>query len=133
MRYFKDEEPVLKNLNFEIKEGEKIGIVGRTGAGKSSIITALFRLTPFDGDILIDGISAKSIGLHDLRKKIAIIPQDPVLFTGTIRSNLDPFDEHADNSLWRVLEEIQLNKKIEDMNEGKLHNIVYSFKISNLS
>ena len=118
MRYFKDEKPVLNNLNFRIEEGEKIGIVGRTGAGKSSIITALFRLTPFDGEIIIDGVSTKEIGLHDLRRKLAIIPQEPVLFTGTIRSNLDPFNEHEDHKLWKVLEDIQLNKKIEEMNQG---------------
>lgn len=67
MSYYKDEQPVLNNLNFRIQAGEKIGIVGRTGAGKSSIITALFRLTPYEGDIVIDGINCKEIGLHELR------------------------------------------------------------------
>lgn len=67
MSYFADEKPVLKDLNFKVKAGEKIGVVGRTGAGKSSIITALFRLTPYEGDIIIDGVNCKEIGLHELR------------------------------------------------------------------
>lgn len=103
-----DEKDVLKGLTFNIKGREKIGIVGRTGAGKSSIIAGFFRMTEPKGDIIIDGIRIKQIGLHDLRTKISIIPQDPVLFSGTMRYNLDPFSQFDDKNLWQVLEEVIL-------------------------
>lgn len=103
---------VLKNLTFDVQPSEKIGIVGRTGAGKSSIISALFRLNEFVGDILIDSLAIRDLGLHDLRKNISIIPQDPLLFCGKIRYNLDPFNLHQDNDLWRVLKQVRLGNKI---------------------
>lgn len=84
-RYFNGADPVLRDLSFVIKPNEKIGIVGRTGAGKSSLIGAIFRLALVDGQILIDGIDTATIRLQDLRKHVAIIPQDPVLFSGTLR------------------------------------------------
>lgn len=84
-RYFETAEPVLRDLTLIIKSREKIGIVGRTGAGKSSLIGAIFRLACIDGKVLIDGVDTGTIRLRDLRKRVAIIPQDPVLFSGTLR------------------------------------------------
>jgi len=105
---YEEKKDVLKNLNFAIRSKEKIGIVGRTGAGKSSIIAALFRLTEPEGNIFIDGIKINDIGLHDLRKNISIIPQEPILFSGTIRYNLDPFSSFGDDELWQVIQEVKL-------------------------
>ncbi|KAI9339377.1 P-loop containing nucleoside triphosphate hydrolase protein [Obelidium mucronatum] len=108
MRYSPTQEPVLKNVSFSIQGGEKVGIVGRTGAGKSSLSLSLFRIVePSAGSIVIDGIDISTIGLFDLRSKITMIPQDPVLFDGTIRSNLDPFDEYQDNVLWNCLKDVR--------------------------
>ncbi|KAG5868645.1 hypothetical protein JTB14_012370 [Gonioctena quinquepunctata] len=118
LRYSPTDPCVLKNLNFEIKEKEKIGIVGRTGAGKSSLIQALFRLADVEGSILIDDIDTKTISLHTLRSKISIIPQEPVLFSGTLRKNLDPFDEYKDEVLWNTLEEVELKSAVYDLPSG---------------
>lgn len=115
LRYFENEAPVLKQLTFKINAGEKIGIVGRTGAGKSSIIAVLFRLTEPEGSIIIDGIDTKSIGLHELRKKLSIIPQEPILFNGPIRRNLDPFGEYNDLDLWRALQQVKLDDVVRDL------------------
>lgn len=109
LRYRKGLPLVLQGLNMEISGGERIGIMGRTGAGKSSIMSALFRLTELSGgSIEIDGIDIAKVGLHDLRSRLAIIPQDPALFRGTIRSNLDPFHEHTDLELWSALRKADL-------------------------
>lgn len=80
--------------------------MGRTGAGKSSLIAALFRLAENEGQIRIDGLDINKLGLHEVRSKISIIPQEPVLFSGTMRKNLDPFDEYPDHLLWNALEEV---------------------------
>uniref|UniRef100_A0A8D2NHH9 Multidrug resistance-associated protein 4 n=1 Tax=Zonotrichia albicollis TaxID=44394 RepID=A0A8D2NHH9_ZONAL len=113
--YSLDGPLVLRHLSAVIKPKEKVGIVGRTGAGKSSLIAALFRLAEPEGRIWIDMYLTSELGLHDLRKKISIIPQEPVLFTGTMRKNLDPFNEYTDEELWNALEEVQLKEVVEDL------------------
>jgi ATP-binding cassette subfamily C (CFTR/MRP) protein 4 len=93
----------------------QIGIVGRTGAGKSSLITALFHMAKLDGIIYIDNVNTKKIGLHDLRNKISIIPQEPVLFSATLRDNLDPFRKFNDVDLWGALEEVELKNAVNSL------------------
>uniref|UniRef100_H2Z8F8 Multidrug resistance-associated protein 1 n=1 Tax=Ciona savignyi TaxID=51511 RepID=H2Z8F8_CIOSA len=108
-RYRSELDLVVKNINADIKGGEKIGIVGRTGAGKSSLTLALFRIIEsVEGCITIDGLNISKIGLQDLRSKLSIIPQDPVLFSGTLRMNLDPFDSYTDEELWNALKHSHL-------------------------
>jgi ATP-binding cassette subfamily C (CFTR/MRP) protein 1 len=95
---------VLKGISLDIKSGEKVGIIGRTGAGKTSITVALYRLAELtSGTIKIDGVDVSTFGLHTLRSRVAIIPQDPVLFSGTLRSNLDPFDLYTDERLYDAM------------------------------
>ncbi|KAF5273609.1 hypothetical protein FQR65_LT04608 [Abscondita terminalis] len=109
---------VLKNLSFTIAPEEKIGIVGRTGAGKSSIISSIFQMFDIEGNIIIDDINIKDIGLHDLRQKISIIPQNPIIFAGSVRRNLDPFDECTDDALWQALEEVKLKEVVKALDLG---------------
>ncbi|XP_046623156.1 ATP-binding cassette subfamily C member 4-like isoform X3 [Neodiprion virginianus] len=117
MRYADNEPPVLKGLNVDIKPGWKVGIVGRTGAGKSSLVSALFRLHDggTDGEIIIDGINTRSVGLHELRRGISIIPQEPILFSETLRYNLDPFGHYSDTELWHSLREVELENMISSL------------------
>ncbi|PBC29424.1 Multidrug resistance-associated protein [Apis cerana cerana] len=119
LRYEDSAPPVLKDLCFTIKPGEKIGIVGRTGAGKTSLISALFRLAKLEGSIYIDKLDTKQIGLHELRKKISIIPQEPVLFSATLRDNLDPFHNFDDATLWSALEDVELKTSVSSLD----HNV----------
>ncbi|KAL6604391.1 hypothetical protein LY90DRAFT_663298 [Neocallimastix californiae] len=121
MKYAPHLPPVLHNINLSINSNEKVGVVGRTGAGKSSIVMTLFRLVePEEGSsIKIDDVSISSLKLNDLRKNISIIPQDPILFSGTIRFNMDPFDEHTDQEIWEALENAGLKQTISEL-ENKL-------------
>uniref|UniRef100_A0A8C7FHF8 Multidrug resistance-associated protein 4 n=1 Tax=Oncorhynchus kisutch TaxID=8019 RepID=A0A8C7FHF8_ONCKI len=113
--YSSDGPVVLKDMKAMFRPKEKVGIVGRTGAGKSSLVSALFRLAEPEGRIYIDGVLTSEIGLHDLRQKMSIIPQDPVLFTGTMRKNLDPFHQYTDEDLWNALQEVQLKSVVEEL------------------
>lgn len=120
LRYAPDLPRVIKNVSFDVEPNSKIGIVGRTGAGKSTIITAFFRfLDPDSGSIHIDGVDITHIGLKTLRQAITIIPQDPTLFTGTIRSNLDPFDQYTDAQIFEALRRVNL-VSLEDLNNSTL-------------
>lgn len=108
-RYRADLQPVLKKVTFSVRAAERVGVVGRTGAGKSSLALALFRgLEADEGKIIMDGVDIGLIGLQDLRQAITIVPQDPTLFTGTIRSNLDPFNVFTDEEIFTTLRQVQL-------------------------
>ncbi|KAL4483821.1 hypothetical protein ABPG72_006196 [Tetrahymena utriculariae] len=114
MKYSSELNPVLKGLNFNVSHGQKIGCVGRTGAGKSSILQALFRLTESESgsQIIVDGVDISKLGLHKLRQNISIIPQIPFVFGGTIRRNLDPLSEYTDQQIWEALKCVELDKYI---------------------
>ncbi|CAH2099918.1 unnamed protein product [Euphydryas editha] len=112
MKYTPEDLPVLKNLNLVIESGWKVGIVGRTGAGKSSLISSLFRLAILEGEVLIDDVDTAYLSLQELRSKISIIPQEPVLFSASIRYNLDPFNCYDDEKLWKALEAADLKAVI---------------------
>ncbi|KAJ1882836.1 hypothetical protein LPJ57_000651 [Coemansia sp. RSA 486] len=118
-RYRDGLDLVLKDLSFRVEPRQKVGIVGRTGAGKSSLTLALFRIIEAaGGQILIDGENIAQYGLYDVRSKLSIIPQDPVLFAGTVRENLDPFNSYSDQEIWRALEHAHLADVVRSKDEG---------------
>uniref|UniRef100_A0A8C3UX25 ABC-type glutathione-S-conjugate transporter n=1 Tax=Catharus ustulatus TaxID=91951 RepID=A0A8C3UX25_CATUS len=122
VRYRPELDLVLQGITCNIGSTEKIGVVGRTGAGKSSLTNCLFRvLEAAGGKIIIDDVDIATIGLHDLRNNLTIIPQDPVLFTGTLRMNLDPFDQYSDEEVWKALELAHLKTYVQGLPEGLLH------------
>ncbi|KAK9067685.1 hypothetical protein SSX86_011796 [Deinandra increscens subsp. villosa] len=124
VRYRPNTPLVLKGITLNIQGGQKIGVVGRTGGGKSTLIQVLFRLVePAEGSIVIDGIDISTLGLHDLRSRFGIIPQEPILFEGTVRSNIDPIGQHSDDEIWRSLERCQLSDVVA-AKPGKLDSTV---------
>ncbi|XP_074285609.1 ABC transporter C family member 3-like isoform X2 [Silene latifolia] len=124
VRYAPHMPLVLKGISCTFYGGKKTGIVGRTGSGKSTLIQALFRIVePAAGQIMLDGINICSIGLHDLRSRLSIIPQDPTMFEGTVRTNLDPLEEYSDDQIWEALDKCQLGDEVRKK-DGKLDSIV---------
>ncbi|XWS11329.1 hypothetical protein CRYUN_Cryun38cG0074400 [Craigia yunnanensis] len=124
VRYAPHMPLVLRGLTCTFPGGLKTGIVGRTGSGKSTLIQTLFRIVePAAGQIIIDGVNISSIGLHDLRSSLSIIPQDPTMFEGTIRSNLDPLEEYTDEQIWEALDKCQLGDEVR-RKEGRLDSTV---------
>ncbi|KAJ1662437.1 ATP-binding cassette glutathione S-conjugate transporter ycf1 [Coemansia sp. RSA 25] len=122
LRYRPELDPTLNSLSFVVRSKERIGIVGRTGAGKSSLTYALMRLVEADsGCILIDGVDISSIGLQDLRSRISIIPQDPSLFGGTIRDNLDPAREYTDDEVWAAINACGISDLVETPTMERKH------------
>jgi ABC-type multidrug transport system fused ATPase/permease subunit len=119
LRYRPELPLVINNLSLQIHRGQRVGVIGRTGAGKSSLFGALARLIPaFSGSIEIDGIDISQLGIGDLRSRVSIIPQTPTLFSGTIRSNLDPLTRFTDSELWNALKLVNMEKNVKELEEG---------------
>ena len=124
MRYYPGGPVVLKNLTFEIQPRNKLGIVGRTGDGKSSIISALVRMPEAEGEIFIDGVCITGVQLQESRKCISVLGQSPVLFSGSLRKNLDPLEEYTDDELWSAIKEVKLTSLVENL-DGQLDHQLF--------
>lgn len=124
MRYYPGGPVVLKNLTFEIQPRNKLGIVGRTGDGKSSIISALLRMPEAEGEIFIDGVCITGVQLQESRKCISVLGQSPVLFSGSLRKNLDPLEEYTDDELWSAIKEVKLTSLVENL-DGQLDHQLF--------
>ncbi|KAJ3652727.1 hypothetical protein Zmor_018665 [Zophobas morio] len=116
LSYKTDQDHILKHLNFTIKNKEKVAIVGRTGSGKTSLISTLVRLYDFEGNIFIDNVDIKALPIDFLRSKISVIPQEPTIFSGTIRENIDPTRQYSDDDIWKVIRTVNLSM-FHDLNE----------------
>ena len=120
MRY-RDGPLVLKDVSLSVKAGERIGVCGRTGSGKSSLIISLFRIAEIEangGKISIDGVDTRTIGTLPLRSNLAIIPQDPVIFSNTVRYNLDPFEDASDDEVWETLKKVRMAERVANLPGG---------------
>lgn len=124
MRYYPGGPVVLKNLTFEIQPRNKLGIVGRTGDGKSSFISALLRMPEAEGEIFIDGVCITGVQLQESRKRISVLGQSPVLFSGSLRKNLDPLEEYTDDELWSAIKEVKLTSLVENL-DGQLDHQLF--------
>ena len=124
MRYYPGGPVVLKNLTFEIQPRNKLGIVGRTGDGKSSIISALLRMPEAEGEIFIDGVCITDVQIQESRKCISVLGQSPVLFSGSLRKNLDPLEEYTDDELWSAIKEVKLTSLVENL-DGQLDHQLF--------
>ena len=113
--YYQDGPEILKDITFSVNSREKIGIVGRTGAGKSSLVSALFRMPQPTGQVIIDDVDIGKINIQSARRAMSVITQNPILFTGSLRINLDPFQEYSDQELWEALEEASLKNMVEKL------------------
>ena len=119
LTYYPGGPQVLKNINIEIKGGAKIGVAGRTGAGKSSFVAALLRMPDAGGDVIIDDVQIKEINLKEARRCVSVLGQTPVVFSGSLRKNLDLMEQFQDVDLWRALDEVRLKQLVENL-EGQL-------------
>ena len=121
--YYEGGPEVLKYITFDVNAKEKVGIVGRTGAGKSSLIAALMRMPDPRGDIIVDGITANKLNLQAWRQSISVIPQNPILFSGTLRRNVDPTERFVDAEIWQVLQNVHLGELVKKLENNLYHEL----------
>ena len=123
LSYVEDGPKSIDDVNFEIKAGEKVGIIGRTGAGKSSLLSALLRMPEFTGEVFVDGVSGSELNLQSYRRAFACIPQAPFLFSRTLRENLDPEQVLEDVDLWRAIEDVQMKDVVDSLQDKLDHKL----------
>ena len=121
--YYPGGPGILKDISFAVKAQERVGVVGRTGAGKSSLVSALFRMPEPTGHIIIDGVDIGNLNIQSCRQAISVIAQDPVLFTGTLRLNMDPFEDYDDHEIWESLDKAHLKTLVKDLPKQLLHQV----------
>ena len=123
LTYYEGGPKVLKDITLKINAHEKVGVAGRTGAGKSSMVAALFRMPDPDGKMFIDNMLIGDLNLQSTRQVISVITQNPVLFSGSLRKNLDPFSKYGDSDIWNVLEQVQMKEKIQELPENMYYEL----------